>query len=172
MALTLALSAAACSGGFLVDASTGSDAGGSSANSGTGGSPTGTGGGSTDTGNTGNAGGDTPNGGTASACVPLADFFAKQLWTPVLVPKCSGCHSASSVPDFVLDSSKDASAAEQAVIAEIAKKGSNGMSLVLTKPIGGDNHTGRSPLAPDSDGYKALTAFVNAVEAKKDCVGP
>ena len=165
----------ACSGGYVYNGQGAEGSAGQSESSS--GNTTPGNGGTADTGPTTNpptnpTGSTTPTTPPATdpTCVPLADFFAAKMWVPVMKTTCASCHLA--VSEFTLDASKDVGVAFATTTAEAKKMDSSNKSLLLAKPTGGDGHQGGSPLMPDSDNYKAFSAFVTAVNGGKTCVTP
>ncbi|MBX3126921.1 MAG: DUF1588 domain-containing protein [Polyangiaceae bacterium] len=120
--------------------------------------------------------GDGP--GTTNQCLSERDYFAKNVWAPVLAKTCTKCHAPggqadeegakftllpSAYPGFV-----DANLAAAKLFA---KTEYDGKSVLLRKPLGELEHGGEKQLEADSAEYRALEAFIQKVKNNDFCQG-
>jgi hypothetical protein len=112
--------------------------------------------------------------GQPSDCTPLPDFFAQEIWSKFMLSKCIACHNpggAGKETKFVLQSSGIPGFMEHnlQIASELVAYEKGGVSLLLLKPIGEDNHGGGVVLTEESEDYQALLEFVDRVNNPIDC---
>lgn len=109
-----------------------------------------------------------------TACVPLEQLFAEQIWGPILSQKCIGCHNPLGLAKsskMVLKSSSEAGFldANLAIVKEVASFEKDGTSILLLKPTKTIDHGGGVQIEKDSPEYQALAAFVAQAKAPEAC---
>ena len=112
--------------------------------------------------------------GDPSDCTPLHEFFAQDIWSKFMSNKCSACHNQSGAgkdTKLVLQSSGVPGFMEHnlEVVSDLVTYEKDGLSLLLLKPVGGDNHGGGPVITEESEDYAALLEFVDRVKNPIDC---
>jgi hypothetical protein len=126
----------------------------------------------------GGAGGDGTLSGDAgvAACTSTREYFARQVWAPVMGQICIRCHAPGGIapangarfqlmppgyPGFL--------EANFAAVQDIAKTSYDGTSVILLKPLGALDHGGGHVLEEGSDEYKALVGLVDRLGKVDSC---
>lgn len=107
------------------------------------------------------------DGQPGGTCPSDADFFATQIWTPILSKTCITCHNESGLAKdtrmvLVQGDVEGAMDHNLAEAREVALVDEGGTSLLLLKPTNraADMHKGGEVVAKDSPEEKALQEFV------------
>jgi hypothetical protein len=110
-------------------------------------------------------------------CPDDLEFFADEVWTPILSLKCAGCHNADGPAKrsrMVLttdDEGDEALRRNYAAAASVAKEKLGEMPLLLLRPTGRhpEGHPGGKLIEVDSSAYAALEEFTRRVETPSTC---
>lgn len=116
------------------------------------------------------------NGCASEECVPTQQYFAEEVWSPILSQKCIGCHNplgAAKDSKMVLKSASDAGFldANLEILRDVAGFEKDGVSILLLKPSGTITHGGNQVIKKDSNEYKALEGLVQKFKEPEDCKG-
>lgn len=108
-------------------------------------------------------------------CADAMAFFAEQVWGPVVKERCFFCHYAegpAGASRYVLVTPADAGDWEVnfAGTCAMALLDNGGASQLLLKPTYKTDHGGGLRVAPGSDEYAILEAFVNRAEDLEGCL--
>lgn len=131
-------------------------------------------GGSGETGETGGTGGT----GGSGDCPSDAEFFAQQVWKPILSQTCISCHSegglAKGTRMVLLPEGTDGALEHNLAEArEVALVDEGGTSLILLKPTGKHpgGHQGGMLIAEGTEAYRALEEFAQRSLGTFTCDG-
>ncbi len=128
--------------------------------------------------------GATPPGDTANnaannaenngACVPTQRFFNEEVWAPVLSTQCIACHNPQGqarTSRLVLIDATQPGYLERnlAIVEDVAGLERGGVSLLLLKPTGADNHGGGPQIQEGDASYQALEALVDRFKNPVEC---
>jgi hypothetical protein len=107
-------------------------------------------------------------------CVTDTEFFAKQVWGPILSQACIGCHNPlgeAKGSKMVLRSSSEAGFLDEnlAIVREVASFEKDGTSLLLLKPTASIEHGGGLQLTEGTPEYDALVSLVERFEEPVAC---
>jgi hypothetical protein len=107
-------------------------------------------------------------------CQSDEEYFAKEVWAPVLFPKCADCHSPTGVAaktKFVLKTPAEAGfiEANYQAVKEVASFQKDGTSLLLLKPARTIDHYGGEVLPKGSAEYQKLEALVERFSKPSGC---
>jgi hypothetical protein len=106
----------------------------------------------------------------------LDRYFAAEVWPKVGGAECLKCHKPGGDAEdthFVLQDSSQSPESDRSAsmkrnrdaFVRMAMEDADGVSLLLTKVIGGQDHGGQEVLKIDSTGYRILSEFVRRVTA-------
>ncbi len=112
--------------------------------------------------------------GTEGACVSTEQYFAEQVWAPIMSQKCTPCHNPQGLAKsskMVLKNSAEAGylAANLAIVKSVASFEQNGTSLLLLKPSQQIAHEGGQVIAKGSAEYVALEGLVERMKSADEC---
>ncbi len=112
--------------------------------------------------------------GTDEGCVSTSQFFATEVYAPVLEKKCAACHNSTGAAkdtSFVLRSSAEAGYLEAnlEIVKGLAQTEKNGKSILLLKPLGELEHGGAKQLDSGSEDYASLVSLVQRFEDGDSC---
>jgi hypothetical protein len=119
-----------------------------------------------------------PNGAdaTVAACQSTREYFAREVWAPVMGQICIRCHAPGGIAPasgarFVLmpPGYPGFLEANFRAVQEIGKTTYDGKSVVLRKPLGELDHGGGPVLQEGSAAYKALTVLVARLDKVDSC---
>jgi hypothetical protein len=112
--------------------------------------------------------------GTDGPCVSTEQYFAENVWAPILSQKCIPCHNPQGLAKdskMVLRGASEAGylSTNLEIVKNVASFEQNDTSLLLLKPSGQISHTG-GKLAPEgSEDYKALESLVQRFKEPEEC---
>jgi hypothetical protein len=100
-----------------------------------------------------------------TACVSDAAFFRDEVQPKVLGAVCQSCHTRGGLArhtDFILEPQTHPRFEEEnaSTLSALAGLERDGMSIVLLKPLGLEDHGGGEILAEDSEEYQLLERYV------------
>jgi hypothetical protein len=106
--------------------------------------------------------------------VSTEQFFAEQVWAPIVSPKCVPCHNpqgAAKSSGLVYRSSSEAGFldANLAVLRDVASLEKDGTSILLLKPTAQMAHGGGQVIAKDGPEYQALATLVQKLGQADAC---
>lgn len=116
----------------------------------------------------------TDDGSPDGDCVPTLTFFNEHVWTPVMSTTCIACHNPQGAARdsrlVLIDANQPGYLeANLAVLEDVAGLERNGVSILLIKPTGGDNHGGGPQITEDSEAYASLAALVDRFKNPVAC---
>jgi Protein of unknown function (DUF1588) len=114
------------------------------------------------------------DGDAEAGCVTTEQYFAEQVWAPVMSQKCVACHNPQGLAKdskMVLKGSSEAGFldANLAIVREVAAFDRDGTSLLLLKPTATVSHGGGVVIAQDGPEYQALAELVNRLKENAPC---
>lgn len=112
-----------------------------------------------------------------AACVSDEQFFAEQVWAPIISQKCIGCHNPQGQArdsGMVLRGSAEAGflSTNYEIVRGAAALEQEGKSQILVMPTGGTTsrkHPGGVVFAAGSEDYKAFEALVQRFDQPSAC---
>jgi hypothetical protein len=119
------------------------------------------------------------NAASSPACVSTREYFTTQIYGKAM-QACIGCHSPGGVADakgakfkIYRETWPDFVSANLDGMRDYAKLEIEDIPVLLLKPLGERDHGGGAVLKPDSEDYKALSAFVSELRSgeEKKCDG-
>ncbi len=107
-------------------------------------------------------------------CRSTEEYFALDVWTPILSQKCIGCHNPLGLAKdskMVLKTSSEAGFldANMAIVKEVASYEKGGRSLLLIKPSLQVAHVGGQVIQENDADYKALEKLVQRFNNPVSC---
>jgi hypothetical protein len=125
-------------------------------------------------------------GGTMSACadnkcVPLEQYFAEQVWAPIMSTNCLDCHNSTGAAkdsQFILQTEDWPGYLEYNLetVSRLAQLEYQGVPWLLVKPTNGHgfeevDHGGGVKLEEGSDEYKAIESLIEQIKNPPECEG-
>lgn len=112
--------------------------------------------------------------GEEDVCVSLQQYFAEEVWAPVINKKCVACHNQNGIAQhtkMVFSSPAEAGYLENnlEIAKNIASLTQNGESLLVLKPTGATAHEGGTLVTKGSDEETRLRTLVDKVNNPPDC---
>lgn len=107
-------------------------------------------------------------------CLPLSDYFAQQVWAPLMSTACVGCHSAdgsAATTRLVLQPGDDAATALSnfETVKRVAQLQRDQQSLLVVKATAQTLHWGGRIVEPGSNMAAVLSRFAARVQDDTTC---
>lgn len=111
---------------------------------------------------------------SVSTCVSTEQYFAENIWAPILSQKCIACHNvtgAAKDSGFLLDNASVAGFLDKnlGMVREVASLKRDGESLILLKPTNTINHGGGVQIEKGGAEYAAMKGLLARFDNPVDC---